>query len=123
MRLSGKVEKGWGHEEIWATNDKYCGKMMHFNKGAKFSMHFHAVKDETWYVLSGDFQVNWIDTQDSVMKHVRLTKGDTWQNPPLVPHQLVCFEKGIIIEVSTPDSVEDNYRILPGDSQTQSGKT
>lgn len=123
MRLSGKVKKGWGHEEIWATNDKYCGKMMHFNKGAKFSMHFHAEKDETWYVLSGDFQVNWIDTKDSVMKHTRLTKGSTWHNPPLVPHQLVCFSEGTIIEVSTPDSVEDNYRIMPGDSQTQSGKT
>ena len=116
MRLSGKVEKGWGHEEIWATNDKYCGKMMHFKKGAKFSMHFHAEKDETWYVLSGDFQVNWIDTKDSVMKHTRLIKGSTWHNPPLLPHQLVCFEEGTIIEVSTPDSVEDNYRIMPGDS-------
>lgn len=123
MRLSGKVEKGWGHEEIWATNNKYCGKMMHFKKGAKFSMHFHAEKDETWYVLSGDFQVNWIDTKDSVMKHARLTQGSTWHNPPLLPHQLVCFEEGTIIEVSTPDSVEDNYRIMPGDSQTQSGKT
>ena len=41
-RLSGTVEKGWGIELIWATNDLYCGKLMVFNKpGAKFSMHFH----------------------------------------------------------------------------------
>jgi hypothetical protein len=40
MRLEGFVEKGWGHELIWATNDKYCGKLLKFNKGAKFSMHF-----------------------------------------------------------------------------------
>ena len=26
-------------------------------------------------------------------------------------------EEGTIIEVSTPDSVEDNYRVMPGDSQ------
>ena len=117
MRLSGKVEKGWGHEEIWATNDKYCGKMMHFKKGAKFSMHFHAEKDETWYVLSGDFQVNWIDTKDASIKHCRLTAGEVWHNPPLMPHQLVCHQEGTIIEVSTPDSVEDNYRVMPGDSQ------
>ena len=25
-RLEGKVDKGWGYEIIWATNDKYCGK-------------------------------------------------------------------------------------------------
>ena len=27
-RLSGVVQKGWGYELIWATNDKYCGKIM-----------------------------------------------------------------------------------------------
>ena len=52
-RLNGFVEKGWGSELIWATNDKYCGKLLKFNAGAKFSMHFHSEKDETWYVLDG----------------------------------------------------------------------
>lgn len=116
-RLEGRVEKGWGSEEIWATNDRYCGKMMHFNAGAKFSMHFHSEKDETWYVLSGDFQVNWIDTKTATVKHTRLPQGSTWHNPPLLPHQLICYQAGTIVEVSTPDSVEDNYRVLPGDSQ------
>ena len=35
MRLEGFVEKGWGHELIWATNDKYCGKLLKFNKDKK----------------------------------------------------------------------------------------
>jgi mannose-6-phosphate isomerase-like protein (cupin superfamily) len=117
MRLEGKVEKGWGHEEIWATNDKYCGKMMHFNKGAKFSMHFHRHKDETWYVLDGEFVVKWIDTNDATVYTRNLGKGDVWHNKPLVPHQLLCYNEGTIVEVSTADSVEDNYRVLPGDSQ------
>lgn len=117
MRLKGIVEKGWGSEEIWATNDKYCGKLMHFNTGAKFSMHFHAGKDETWYVLSGKFNVLSIDTMNASVYEKQLTAGETWHNPPLLPHQLVCIEAGTIIEVSTPDSVEDNYRVLPGDSQ------
>ena len=30
-QLSGFVEKGWGSEFIWATNDKYCGKLLNFN--------------------------------------------------------------------------------------------
>ena len=47
-RLEGHVKKGWGYELIWATNDKYCGKIMVFEKvGAKFSMHFHHEKDGT----------------------------------------------------------------------------
>ena len=40
-----------------------------------------------------------------------------WRNRPLQPHQVICLEAGTIIEVSTPDSVEDNYRVMPGDSQ------
>lgn len=116
-RLEGFVQKGWGHELIWATNSKYCGKLMTFDKNARFSMHFHAEKDETWYVLSGRFNVFYIDTKDA-SEHVKvLNPGDTWHNPPLLPHQLVCLEAGTIIEVSTPDSVEDNFRVRPGDSQ------
>jgi quercetin dioxygenase-like cupin family protein len=116
-RLKGFVEKGWGHELIWATNDKYCGKMMKFNKGAKFSMHFHAQKDESWYVLNGVFHVTWINTMNADKITTKLVEGDTWRNEPLIPHQVECIEEGTIIEVSTPDSVEDNYRIIPGDSQ------
>jgi mannose-6-phosphate isomerase-like protein (cupin superfamily) len=117
MRLGGKVQKGWGSEEIWATNDKYCGKLLHFNEGATFSMHFHANKDESWYVLSGVFEVRRILTGDAKMETTTLTAGSTWRNLPLEPHQLHCVQAGTIIEVSTPDSVEDNYRVMPGDSQ------
>lgn len=119
-RLTGYVPKAWGHEYIWATNDHYCGKIMQFNTGTKFSMHFHAIKDETWYVLSGRFQVHYIDTATAAIHIKDLNTGDVWRNHPLQPHQLHCLEAGSIIEVSTPDSVEDNYRVLPGDSQKES---
>ena len=116
-RLDGYVEKGWGYELIWATNDKYCGKLMKFNTDAKFSMHFHAEKDETWYVLSGKFRVRFIITDTAEVQEIELQPGDVWRNEPLFPHQVFCEEAGVIIEVSTPDSVEDNYRVMPGDSQ------
>jgi mannose-6-phosphate isomerase-like protein (cupin superfamily) len=117
MRLEGFVEKGWGHELIWATNEKYCGKLLKFNKDAKFSMHFHAEKDETWFVLNGKFEVRFINTQNANVGVVTLNAGDVWRNKPLCPHQVICLEEGTIIEVSTPDSVEDNYRVGKGDSQ------
>jgi hypothetical protein len=116
-RLKGLVPKGWGSEFIWATNDKYCGKFMHFNDGAKFSMHFHKDKEETWYVQSGKFIVRWINTDTAQLQEQQLQDGSVWHNPPCSPHQLECIEAGTIIEVSTPDSVEDNYRVMPGDSQ------
>jgi mannose-6-phosphate isomerase-like protein (cupin superfamily) len=117
MRLEGRVEKGWGHEHIFASNDKYCGKLLVFKTGAKFSMHFHKDKDETWYVVSGKFIVKWLNTKDATEKITMLSPGETWRNEPLEPHQLICLEAGTIIEVSTPDSIEDNYRVAPGDSQ------
>jgi len=119
-QLDGTVEKGWGRELIWATNDKYCGKIMYFDKkGSKFSMHFHKDKDESWYVLRGSFTLHTMNTNTADVETVVLTQGDTWRNEPMLPHQLVAMEDDcVIIEVSTPDSVEDNYRIARGDSQT-----
>jgi mannose-6-phosphate isomerase-like protein (cupin superfamily) len=117
VRHSGIVAKGWGSEDIWVTNDKYCSKFMNFKKGAKFSMHFHSEKEETWYVMSGKFIVFWIDTKTAKIDSQALIPGNVWHNEPLLPHQLFCEEEGTILEVSTPDSVEDNYRVLPGDSQ------
>jgi uncharacterized RmlC-like cupin family protein len=118
-RLEGKVDKGWGYEIIWATNDKYCGKILCFEKpGAKFSMHFHREKEETWFVNAGQFHLRYIDTKTAELKQIMLKEGDVWHNPPLQPHQLIAIQPdSIIFEVSTSDSVEDNYRIGPGDSQ------
>ena len=119
QRLEGFVKKGWGYELIWATNDKYCGKILVFEKaGNMFSMHFHREKDETWFVNNGKFKVRWIDTTNAKLHEKELNEGETWHNPPLQPHQIIALEDGSsITEVSTPDSVEDNYRVAPGDSQ------
>ncbi len=119
QRLQGKVDKGWGYELIWATTDKYCGKIMCFTKvGAKFSMHFHREKDETWFINAGSFKLIYCDTKTATYGEKILKEGDVWHNPPMMPHQLVALEaNSMLFEVSTPDSVEDNYRIVPGDSQ------
>ena len=118
-QLKGQQDKGWGRELIFATNDKYCGKIMFFDKkGAKFSMHFHKEKDESWFVNEGSFIVRWIDTKTATLFSQTLTQGMTWRNKPLLPHQLEALEdNSSITEVSTADSVEDNYRLIPGDSQ------
>jgi mannose-6-phosphate isomerase-like protein (cupin superfamily) len=117
MQLTGRVEKSWGAERIWITNERYTSKFMDFKKDSKFSMHFHVQKDEAWYVLSGKFNLKVINTDNSEVIERELNVGDVWRNIPLLPHQLTCLEEGTILEVSTPDSVEDNFRIGPGDSQ------
>jgi len=51
-----KIDKNWGYE-LWIHNDsQYCGKLLVFpNEGNRFSMHYHMIKNETWYVQKGAF--------------------------------------------------------------------
>ena len=119
-RYSGLVTKGWGYEYIFATNDLYCGKLLHFTKtGNKFSMHFHKNKDESWYVQSGSFTLRLIDTSTGAINESILNTRDSIRIEPLVVHQLIALEDNSeIIEVSTADCAEDNYRVMPGDNQS-----
>jgi len=118
-RFSGHITKGWGYEYIFATNDLYCGKILHFNKvGNKFSMHFHHKKDETWYVQKGLFTLKLINTENGSITEQTLRTGDSIRIMPLQVHQLIALEDDSeIIEVSTADSAEDNFRVMPGDNQ------
>jgi mannose-6-phosphate isomerase-like protein (cupin superfamily) len=124
-RPQGKVDKGWGYEVIWTSNDRYAGKILVFTRsGAKMSMHFHKEKEETWFVNSGKFILRWIDTKEARLHERVLSEGDVWHNPPLQPHQLeAMLPDSMIFEVSTADSVEDNYRIAAGDSQAKKQET
>jgi mannose-6-phosphate isomerase-like protein (cupin superfamily) len=111
------VKKGWGHEVIFVNNDLYCGKILHFNKGAKFSMHYHLKKKETWYVASGKFSFKYINTKNADILEVTLDVGDTITNEIGEPHQIICLEEGDIFEVSTTHYDSDSYRVMKGDSQ------
>jgi len=111
-----KVPKGWGEEVIICNHNLYCGKILRFKTGAKFSMHYHMIKDETWYVNSGRFMYRWIDTVTAETKESILTVGDTVRQKPGQPHQLICLEEGEVFEVSTQHFDTDSYRIIKGDT-------
>jgi hypothetical protein len=32
LQTLGKVDKGWGFELVFANNDKYCGKLLVFDR-------------------------------------------------------------------------------------------
>lgn len=113
------VPKGWGSEVIFANNDMYCGKLLNFKQGAKFSMHFHLMKDETWYVAKGKFMLHWIDTETAARHTELLSVGDVVRNRQGEPHQLEALEESTIFEVSTKHYDSDSYRVEPGDSQNR----
>ena len=112
-----KVPKGWGEEIIIENNEMYCGKLLKFKKGCKFSMHYHLIKDETWYVNKGEFIYRWIDTETAEIKIVALKKGDVVRQRVGQPHQLEALtDDGVVFEVSTQHFDEDSYRVIKGDT-------
>jgi hypothetical protein len=108
-----KVEKLWGYE-LWIHNDsQYCGKLLVFTKsGNHFSMHYHMIKNETWYVQEGAFEFHWIDTKNGKLNKQTLVTGEVVYIEKGKPHQLIALEdNSIIFEVSTEHFDYDSYRI------------
>ena len=112
-----KVPKGWGEELIIENNEMYCGKLLIFKKGCRFSMHYHLIKDETWYVDKGEFIYRWIDTETAETIEQKLKPGDVVRQRVGQPHQIIALTDGTIFEVSTQHFDEDSYRVIKGDSQ------
>ena len=111
------VPKGWGKEVVFINDVLYCGKLLYFNKGCKFSMHYHLIKDETWYVKEGSFIYRWINTETAEVVEVIIKEGDCVRQLPGQPHQLEALSDGLIFEVSTKHFDSDSYRVWKGDSQ------
>ena len=110
-----KHEKGWGYELWIANNAQYCGKVLHFFKGKKFSMHYHVKKMETWYVQSGKYTLTCIRPIEGEFVTFILEPGDIFHVNQGLAHQIYCLEEGDIFEVSTTHEESDSYRIQKGD--------
>ena len=115
----GQVKKGWGFEIVFANNEKYCGKLLVFDRaGAKTSLVFHKEKSKSWFVNAGKFKITYIDITSGETKEAVLEEGKTVDFGSLGPHQLEALAPGsIIFEVGTADYVEDRFRLAPGDTQ------
>ena len=111
-------EKAWGYELWIINNELYCGKLLVFKAHKQFSMHYHLLKDEAWYISKGKFEYKFIDTETSELKSRIVKEGDCIHLMPGQPHQMLALEEGAtIFEVSTQHFDSDSYRVLPGSSQ------
>ncbi len=120
LQPQGQIKKGWGFELIWTNNDKYCGKLLVFERaGAKTSLVFHKEKAKSWFINAGKFKITFVDVTTGETKEAVLEEGKTVDFGPLSPHQVEALVAGsIILEVGTADYIEDRFRLAPGDSQT-----
>ena len=103
MTKHKEVQKVWGSEE-WIVNRNYCGKKLILNKGFRCSMHYHKLKDETFYILKGKVLL-----EIGMKKHVMLP-GDSMLIKPGQKHRFTGLEDSEIMEFSTHHEDSDSYR-------------
>jgi len=125
IEKSNYVQKQWGNELHLVNNDLYCGKILTVNKDKYPSLHCHMTKDETFYILKGQFEVQLLqgvvvsETYAKPIKNAKiqilnLKEGDSLRLNPGIFHRFIAkgFEN-IIIETSTKDLANDNLRLDP----------
>ncbi len=107
-----RVPKPWGHELIFASTDRYVGKILHIEKGHRLSRQYHRRKDESLTVLSGVLGLEFGTPPEIERRIVR--PGDAFRVPPGTVHRFVAVETCDLVEVSTPElddvvRIEDEY--------------
>ena len=111
---SRRVEKPWGHEIIWAENEKYLGKILFIKEGHNLSRQYHEKKDECILILEGRLLME-IGDGDDVLQYT-LGEGKSERILPNTIHRFcaACGTDVKLIEVSTPEiddvvRLEDDY--------------
>ncbi len=108
--------KGWGYEKWIVNKEKYCGKLLYFNKGKRCSFHYHKLKDETFYLQSGSLIVRYSYNNNLVKsKRLVMKSGDSFHVPIGLRHQMISLEDSELFEFSTQHFETDSYRIVKGD--------
>lgn len=102
IRSPRRVEKPWGHEEIWAETARYVGKTLVVRAGHRLSLQHHAVKDETIRIASGTLALTLEDTHGA-LRELTLGPGQAVRIPPGRRHRMCAITDVEIIEVSTPE--------------------
>ena len=113
LREIKKVEKPWGYELIFAHTDRYAGKILHVDAGQALSLQYHEEKDETLFLLEGEYEL--VVEEDGELVERTIRSGDSYHVPAGTRHRMVAGPDGCdILEVSTPElddvvRLEDRY--------------
>lgn len=92
--------------ESWIANEAaagYCGKYLFVLKGQTCPSHRHKVKHETFFLVEGLIEVEYQG------RLIELGRGQTLGIEPGQPHRFTGIEPSLLLELSMPCSVDDNY--------------
>lgn len=109
-----RVDKPWGHEEIWAETARYAGKFLIIRAGEELSRQYHERKEESICVLEGTLRLELGRRPDVEVRH--LTPGESFHVTPGTVHRFCADAEDVrLVEVSTPElddvvRIEDRYQ-------------
>ncbi len=111
--MGRRVDKPWGHEDIWAETDRYVGKILSIEKGRRLSLQLHERKDETILVIRGRLRLE-LENDRGQLEASNLGVGDARRVIPGRRHRFEAIDDCELIEVSTPElddvvRLEDDY--------------
>jgi predicted dehydrogenase/mannose-6-phosphate isomerase-like protein (cupin superfamily) len=96
-----RVEKPWGHEEIFAlVEGVYCGKLLYVRGGESLSLQYHERKEETLSLLSGDVELDLGGTVEN-LRRVGLAVGESIHVPPGTVHRIRAVRDCVLVEASS----------------------
>ena len=101
----GEFEKT-GEVEFWIANENeagYCGKFLFVFPGQTCPMHMHKEKLETFFIVKGKVMMCH-DGREFVM-----AKGDVLRVETGTLHGFTGIEPTLLLEVSRPSFIEDNF--------------
>jgi mannose-6-phosphate isomerase-like protein (cupin superfamily) len=109
IKLARKVEKPWGHEEIFAETADYVGKILFIRQGEALSLQYHEVKEETLRVLDGELELVTGTDEDRLETHL-IGPEIVFHIAPGTLHRMVAVTDCRLLEVST-NHLDDVVRL------------
>lgn len=95
-----------GEVEFWVANEEqlgYCGKFLFVFDGQTCPYHYHRVKHETFFIVKGSVRML-VGEEERIMR-----EGDLLAMPPGVGHSFTGIGPALILEVSMPSQLQDNF--------------
>ena len=109
------VKKFWGEERVIVNSPSYCTKELRLAAGFQSSLHRHAVKDEVFYCVSGNCELEVHGDEPPGQVSYFLSPGVWKRIPPGTWHRFKNpFGRDcVIVESSSTHNDEDVERAEP----------
>ena len=95
-----------GEIEFWVANEEgagYCGKFLFVFDGQTCPYHHHTKKHETFFVVKGHLRMKIAGEEKE------FSEGDLLPMPPGTDHSFTGIGEALLLEVSSPCLLEDNF--------------